>query len=301
MNILITGGMGFIGSYLSNYLFNKDNKISIYDNFSNSPNHMSESNFKIIHGDILDRVLLSKSLKTIDIVIHLAAQISVTESLKNPENTIKINVQGTQNILDACLENNIKNFIAISTAAVFGNQDIMPLTEHSKTCPISAYGKSKLLMEKKIVDFSKNNNFNSIILRFFNLYGLGQSSEYAGVITKFLQRITENKPLEIYGTGNQTRDFLHIDDAVKCIDLAIRHLDGNVGKIYNVGTGNCINILNLAHLLLKLSRKELPINFKSEIKGDILNSETSIDLVKKELGFQPKILLEEGLGIFVHS
>ncbi len=301
MNIFITGGMGFVGSYLSTYLSKQGNNVTIFDNFSNSSKNISNSTIKIIHGDILDRTLLSKSLSNIDTVIHLAAQISVTDSFKNSENTMKINVDGTQNVLDACLENNIKKFIAISTAAVFGNQGTTQLNENSNTLPISPYGKSKLQMEKNILEFSKKHNLNSIILRFFNLYGVGQSQEYAGVITKFLKMIADNKPLEIYGTGGQSRDFIHIDDAIECINLAIKNLDGKIGRIYNVGSGKSISILNLAHLLLKISGKDLPIKFKSKIKGEILNSQTSINLVKEELGFQPKILLEEGLARFFHS
>jgi UDP-glucose 4-epimerase len=209
---------------------------------------------------------------------------------------MKVNVDGTQNVLDACMENNVKNFIAISTAAVFGNQDV--IDENSKTDPISPYGKSKLLMEERIIDFSKKHNLNSVILRFFNLYGPGQSLQYAGVITKFLENIREDKSLDIYGNGNQTRDFIHIDDAIECINLAIKNINKKTGKIYNIGSGKSTSILELANLLLKLSDKNLPINFRPEIKGDILHSQTSIDLAKKELGFEPKISLQQGLSRF---
>ena len=296
MNIFITGGTGFIGLHLIHYLSKQGDKITVFDNFNNSSNtiNLTGFNIKIIKGDILDYSLLSKSLNNIETVIHLAAQISVTDSIKDSNTTMKVNIDGTQNVLDACLENNIKNFIAISTAAVFGNLDTI-LTENSKTDPISPYGKSKLMMEKKITDFSKKHNFNSIILRFFNLYGSGQSPQYAGVITKFLASIRENKPLEIYGNGNQTRDFIHIDDVVECIRLAIKNINEKTGKIYNVGSGKSTSILELANILLKLSGKTLSINFKPEIKGDIFHSQTSIALVKKELGFEPKISLQKGL------
>ena len=297
MNIFITGGAGFIGSHLFRYLSNQGDKITIFDNFSNSSNiNLADPNIKIIKGDILDYQLLSKSLNDTEIVIHLAAQISVTDSIQDPDNTIKVNVDGTQNVLDACMKNNVKNFIAISTAAVFGNQDTVD--ENSKTDPISPYGKSKLLMEEKIIDFSKKHNFNSVILRFFNLYGPGQSPQYAGVITKFLENIKKDKPLVIYGNGSQTRDFIHIDDAVECINLAIKNIEGKTGKIYNVGSGKSTSILEIANLLLKLSGKNLPIIFKPEIKGDILYSKTSIAQAKKELGFEPKISLQEGLSRF---
>jgi len=280
MRILITGGLGFVGSHLSEYLVKQGHKITIFDNLSNSQIMLSDPNVKIIKGDILNYSLLSKSLKNMDIVIHLAAQISVTDSIRDPENTIKINVDGTKNVLDGCIKNNVKNFIGISTAAVFGDQE-ETLSENSIPNPISPYGKSKLMMEEGIVDFSKKYNLNSIILRFFNLYGPRQSPQYAGVVTKFLQNIRDDKPLEIYGDGNQTRDFIHIDDTVECINLAIKHLEGKTGKIYNVGSGKSTSILELANLLLKLSGKDLPIHFKPAIKGDIIHSQTSINLAKK--------------------
>ena len=124
------------------------------------------------------------------------------------------------------MENKISNFIAASSEAVFGNQSEMPLTEESTKNPISPYGKSKLIMEEKILEFSKQNDLNSMILRFFNLYGTGQSPQYAGVITKFLEKIKKNMNLEIYGNGEQTRDFIHIDDVTRCFDLAMKNIDG---------------------------------------------------------------------------
>ena len=154
-------------------------------------------------------------------------------------------------------------------------------------------------MEESIINFSKKHNLNYIILRFFNIYGLGQSLQYAGVITKFLKNIGEGKPLEIYGDGNQTRDFIHIDDVVECINLAMRNLEGKSGRIYNIGSGKNTSILELADILLKLSRKDLPIHFKSMTKGDIIHSKTSINLAKVELCFELKISLQEGLSRFL--
>ena len=299
MHILITGGSGFLGSHLSNFLINNGHVITIFDNFSNSKSKILTSNkIKIIEGDILNYSILSDSMKNVDLVIHLAAQISVKDSIKNPEKTLEINVQGTQNLLESCVENKIHNFIAASSAAVFGNQLIMPLTEDSKKHPISVYGKSKLLMEEKIIEFSKQNNLNSIILRFFNLYGTGQSKQYAGVITKFLENIKENKNLEIYGNGKQTRDFINVDDAVNCFDLAIKNIDGKIGKIYNVGSGTSITISELAKLLLELSGKNLEILCKPSLVGDIVHSQTLIKSITNELNFIPKISLKKGLEQF---
>lgn len=301
MNIFITGGAGFIGSHLTKHLNNQGHKITIFDNFSNSSDskiNLIDSNIKIIKGDILDYSRLSYSLKNTDVIIHLAAQISVADSIRDPENTMKINVDGTINVLNACLENNVKNIISASTAAVFGNQVIMPITENSPKEPISPYGKSKMMMEEKIIEFSKKNNLNSIIFRFFNLYGIGQSPQYAGVITKFLEKIKKNQPLEIYGDGKQTRDFIHISDIVECIDLAIKNIHGKSGKIYNIGTGNNMTILELAKLLLKVYGKNLEIHFKPRVDGDVVNSKASTELVLNELGFKPKMTIEKGLEQF---
>ncbi len=300
MNIFITGGAGFLGSHLTQFLIDQGHTVTIFDNFTNSNSKifLNYDKVKLIEGDIVDYSKLSKSMNNIELVIHLAAQISVKDSLKNPENTIKINVDGTQNLLKSCIENKIKNFIAASSAAVFGDQSIMPLTEESPKNPISPYGKSKLLMEEKILEFSKQNNFNSIILRFFNLYGLGQSIQYAGVITKFLKNIKNNSNLIIYGKGEQTRDFIHVDDAISTFDLAIKNIDQKIGEIYNVGSGQSITILELAQSLLKISKKDLKIIHKPELDGDIIQSLTSIEHIATDMGFTPKISLEKGLKQF---
>ena len=300
MNIFITGGAGFLGSHLTQFLIDQGHTVTIFDNFSNSNSKifLNDDKVKLIEGDIIDYSKLSISMKNIELVIHLAAQISVKDSLKNPENTIKINVNGTQNLLKSCVDNKIKNFIAASSAAIFGDQSIMPLIEESPKNPISPYGKSKLLMEEKILEFSKQNNFNSIILRFFNLYGFGQSTQYAGVITKFLENIKNNSNLMIYGKGEQTRDFIHVDDAISTFDLAIKNINQKIGEIYNVGSGQSITILELAQSILKISKKDLKIIHKPELEGDIIQSLTSIEHIVTDMGFTPKISLEKGLKQF---
>ncbi len=300
MNIFITGGAGFLGSHLTQFLIDQGHTVTIFDNFTNSNSKifLNDDKVKLIEGDIINYSKLSKSMNDIELVIHLAAQISVKDSLKNPKNTIKINVDGTQNLLKSCIENKIKNFIAASSAAIFGDQSVMPLTEESSKNPISPYGKSKLLMEEKILEFSKQNNFNSIILRFFNLYGLGQSIQYAGVITKFLENIKNNSNLMIYGTGEQTRDFIHVDDAISTFDLAIKNINQKIGEIYNVGSGQSITILELAQSILQISKKNLKIIHKPELDGDIIQSLTSIEHIATDMGFTPKISLEKGLKQF---
>ena len=206
MRIFITGGAGFIGTHLCKKLLELNHNVTVYDNFSNSSkeNFVSEIKQKItlISGDILDNSKLVSSMKNHDVVIHLAAKISVSESVKNPKETFDVNVNGTQNVLNSCEKNKISKIIAISTAAVYQNvSEKIILDESSVTKPSSPYGSSKLAMEDMINDFTQTHDVNAIILRLFNVYGVGQSPEYAGVITKFLSAARDNSPLTIFGDG----------------------------------------------------------------------------------------------------
>jgi len=194
MKIVVTGGAGFIGLHLVNHLLKEENQITILDNFSNSDKNLTKilqhKNLKIIEGDIRKIDDMNNCLKEQDIVIHLAAKISVSQSILNPSETFEVNVDGTKNVLEACKKNNIKKIIIASSAAVYGEGMYgMKLKENTKTDPVSPYGKSKLIMEQEIEkNILKYNKLDCVILRFFNIFGVGQTSEYAGVITKFVKR-----------------------------------------------------------------------------------------------------------------
>jgi len=156
-------------------------------------------------------------------------------------------------------------------------------------------------MEKHIQKFSQDNNLDCIILRFFNIYGKGQSDAYAGVITKFMKNISENKPLVIFEDGSYTRDFLHIDNALEAIYNAIEKIEGKRGNCYNIVTARAVGIKELAELMLSISGKKLEIKFEPPKKGDISHSQSNIDLAKKELDFHTKISLKEGLEKLLKS
>ncbi len=297
VRIFITGGTGFIGTHLCKKLIELNYNVTVFDNFSNSKqeNFLSiiKNNVRLIFGDILNTSELVLAMKNHDVVIHLAAQISVSESIKNPKFTFKTNVQGTQNVLNACLKNNIKKIIATSTAAVYQNTSSkIILNEISPVEPLSPYGKSKLEMENKIFDFISTNPMDATILRLFNVYGIGQSLEYAGVITKFLFDIQNNNSLTIFGNGEQTRDFVYVDDVIDSILLSLNNTDF---EKYNVANGKSISILNLAKLMIKQSGKNLDIVFSPSRQGEILFSTASIEKIKNQLGFIPKFEISEGL------
>ena len=233
---------------------------------------------------------IQNAVKDQDIVIHLAAKISVSESIKNPAETFQVNVDGTRNVLVACEKNHVKKLIAASSAAVYGEGSLdVKSTEKSETNPISPYGKSKVKMEQEIREFESKHDIDCIILRFFNIYGIGQSPEYAGVITKFMERITQEKPLEIFGDGLQTRDFVTIDDVISSIHNAISH--GKSGT-YNIASGETVTIKELAELMVSISGKKLEIQHTTALKGDIRNSQADISLAKKVLEYSPKFELD---------
>ena len=295
MRILVTGGAGFIGKYLVKSLIEKGNVVTIFDDCSNaeksSVSSLMNIGAKIIEGDITKLEDIINATKEHDIVVHLAAKISVEESIKNPSKTFHINVDGTRNILIACEKNYVKKLIVASSAAVYGESlRGIKLTENSKTNPISPYGESKVIMEQEIREFITKHNINCVILRFFNIYGVGQSPEYAGVITKFVKRIAMNKPLEIFGEGMQTRDFVSIKDVINSIYDAIKN--GKNGT-YNIASGKTITIKELAEFMISLSGKDLEIIYSDAKKGDIRFSQADISLAKKELGYLPKYGLEE--------
>jgi len=294
MNILVTGGAGFIGKHLVKSLIEKENNVTIFDNFSNSKKNsitfLENKGVKIVEGDITQNQDVINAIKNQDIVIHLAAKISVEDSIKNPSETIRINVDGTKNVLLACEKNHVKKMIVASSAAVYGESlPKIKLTEDSEIHPISPYGESKIMMEHEIKKFSEKHNINCVILRFFNIYGIGQSSEYAGVITKFVKKIKMNKPLEIFGDGMQTRDFVSINDVVNSIHNSIRN--GN-NKTYNIASGKTITVKELAEQMISLSKKNLEIIYNDVKKGDIRFSHADISLAKKELKYLPKYGVE---------
>lgn len=294
MKVLVTGGAGFIGKHLVSFLLKKNYTVTIFDNFSNSTkesiSHFIQMGVNVIEGDIINSLDIQDASKNHDIVIHLAAKISVSESIDNPSETFQVNVDGTKNVLASCEKNHVKKLIAASSAAVYGegNQDVN-LTEETKMNPISPYGESKVMMEEIIRQWKSSYNFNYVILRFFNIYGIGQSSEYAGVITKCLEKIKQKKPIEIFGDGLQTRDFVAIEDVINAIYNAMQ--SSNSGT-YNIASGKTITINELVNKMILLSRKKLEIKHIRAKKGEIRCSHADISKAKKEIGFSPKINLD---------
>ena len=301
MKFLVTGGAGFIGKHLIVELLRDDHNITIFDNFSSSSKndvvHLLENGVNLVTGDILDYDLLLKSMSNYDFVIHLAAQTSVEQSIVDPETTIDINVEGTVNVLKSCVKTNVKGLISTSTAAVYGSSPT-PISETSQPNPISSYGASKLVTEYNLQAFSRFFGLNCISLRLFNVYGNGQSTD-AGVIRKFLKNISEKIPLEIFGDGTQTRDFVHISDVIQAFYCAIRNIEAKRGNVYNIGSGSATSINELAALLLSGKGKDLQLIHKPALEGEIKDSKADISLAENDIGYSPQMSLSDGLASLV--
>ena len=297
MKILVTGGAGFIGRYIVDFLQNH-HEVTIYDDFSNSSKEeikfLIEKGVSIVNADILDYQKLQNSCIGFDMIIHLAAKSDVSESIMQPEVTKEVNITGTENILKCCIENKIKKIIFASSAAVY-DDSITPVNENAKTNPLSPYGKSKLVAEKMIRKYSNDFDIEAVILRMFNVYGKGQNIQYAGVISKFISNISENKSIEINGDGEQTRDFVSIFDVVNAFDCAIKNVQGKRGDVYNIGSGISVSINELAKMILAKANKTFEVKYKKQKENEIKYSIADVTLAKKELGFIAKQKLKDDL------
>jgi len=295
LKFFITGGAGFIGEHLVRSLLTREHQITIFDNFLNSSedmiSHLLDKGVALVKGDITNFEEIAENIPGFDTVIHLASKISVKDSISNPEDTMRVNVEGTVNVLRACVKQKVKNLVVASSAAVYGDltDPNLLLSEDSQTNPISPYGTSKLAMEQQIKKFSNDYDLNSVILRLFNVYGTGQSDEYAGVITRFAKNIKEEKPLVIYGDGLQTRDFVNIEDVTDSIFHTISRMEGRRGSIYNIASGKSVTIQYLAEVMNTVSGKNLDIQYTEPREGDIRYSQADISLARKELDYFPKV------------
>lgn len=295
LKVLITGGSGFIGRYLVEFL-KKSHTVLVYDDLSNSEKLSEEKNVKFCKGDVLDFEKLLEFSKDVDVMIHLAAISNVTQSISQPDITKKINVDGTANVLQCCVKNKIKKIIFASSAAVYGDcKDI--ITEETKTNPLSPYGKSKLEAEKLIINQCKENKINYIIFRMFNVYGKGQNKDYAGVISKFFENITQDKEIIIYGDGKQTRDFVSINDIVQAFDCAIK---SNSNGVYNIASGESISINQLVEIMFQIFGK-VETKYLEKQNAGIQNSKADITFAKEKLNFIPKRKLSEELSSIYHA
>ncbi|MDH7606659.1 MAG: SDR family oxidoreductase [Candidatus Bathyarchaeota archaeon] len=301
MKVLVTGGAGFIGSHTVERLLMEGFEVVVLDNLrsgslDNVSQHVGKKGFRFVKGDVRAAELVRRLVGDVDCVVHLAALVSVPESIRDPALTYDINVNGTLNLLRACLDFGVKRFVYASSCAVYGNAEKLPIKEDAPAKPESPYGVSKWKAEKHVLKFYEEFGLETVCLRYFNVYGPRQAlNEYSGVITQFLSRIKNDMPLTIFGDGEQTRDYVHVEDVAEANLLALKG-SGIAGEIFNIGTGVATSINKLVTVLLKIANKEhLGIQYCKAREGDIKHSVADISKAKKKLGYNPKVSLEYGL------
>ncbi len=310
--ILVTGGAGFIGQHLLKRLSQLDCKITVIDNLSNGNENFQNdnilksdninNNISFHKEDIRNKDSVSDIFKRerIDTCIHLAARISVSDSITNPYDTLDVNIGGTLNVLEACSNNKVKNFVFASSAAAYGEPKKLPISEDHVLDPLSPYGASKAAGEVLVSSYGNFGKIqNAISLRFFNVYGEGQTLEYAGVITKFAEQLSKGLRPVIYGDGQQTRDFVSVNDVVHAILLAAKSenkiASSSPAAVFNVASGKSININELAKTMIRISGLALAPLYQEERKGDIKYAAVDTTKSKRILGFAAKEELEPGL------
>jgi UDP-glucose 4-epimerase len=292
--VLVTGGAGFIGYHLTNKLQNLTNKLTIYDNLSSGKmeNVKDVPKAKFIKGDILDIKKLCDIDKT-DLIYHLAAQVVVPYSMENPVEDFETNAKGTLCVLEKARKDDAKMVFA-SSAAIYGNPAQLPTPEDYGFHPFSCYGLSKVVGEEYCQMYKEQYGLDIVITRFANVYGL----RCHGVIHDFLDKLAKDpSKLEIIGTGQQSRDFVHVSDVVDLL-VTVGWRESANGKTYNVGFGKTTKIIDLARIMLtilNLQNKTVITTTNVSWQGDINTIWFDISKVKKELNWHPKVSLEDSI------
>jgi len=297
--VLVTGCAGFIGSHLVEELLRKNLQVIGIDNFHpyysrklkelNLEQAKSNENFKFIEGSILSDTDLDRISGKIDYVFHFAAIAGVRNSFLHPEEYFKINVEGTQKILEKF--GNTSKIIFASSSSVYGNvlPEDFPVKEDHPISPIAPYGESKKVAEELCIKFSKKYDKEIAILRFYTVYGPRQRPDEA--FTKFIRLSQAGKPIPIYGDGNKERDFTYVSDIVNGSIIAAQKGNG----VYNLGTGKPISVNEMVSAIEGEIGKKITRNYVDSPKGDVEKTHASITKAKNELGYEPQISLEEGI------
>ncbi len=297
MKYLVTGGAGFVGSHLIEHLISKKNDIVCLDDFSTGKRANIEEfidRISISEGDIRNPQLVKNALNDVDYVYHLAAQISVNRSTKEPLFDASVNIEGMINLLEAVRKSSVKRIIYVSTGgAIYGEPDVLPASEKTKEEPISPYGISKLVAEKYMKWFHDVYGISYSIIRPANIFGPRQDPlGEAGVISIFLGRIKYNSPIEIFGDGKDTRDYIYVKDIVS---ICIKAMNSKINDIFNAGTGKQTSLLELVEIIKSVTRNQVKIQFSNPRPGDVQHISLDASKAMRELHWTPTTDLPTGI------
>ena len=296
MTILVTGGAGFIGSHLVNALLSMNFRVAILDNLSTGKRERIKSTVVFYQGDIRNREFVMEVVEKEqpEVIYHLAAQVSVQESLKDPVGDAQTNIVGTLNLLDLAVQYKVKKIIFASSAAIYGTPKYLPIDEAHPADVLSGYAVSKYTVEHYLAVYKKLYDLNYTVLRYANVYGPGQlAGTEGGVVAIFIQHILAGKPPVIFGDGEQTRDFIYVQDVVAA-NLAA--LNEGSESVINVSTGQPTSVNAVYKLLQEITENDTPAIYQLARPGDIRHSILANTLAKQVLAWQSAYALEEGLS-----
>ena len=294
MRILVTGGAGFIGSHLVEH-FQGSAEIVVLDNLrSGYLQNLDGFSHTFVEGRVTDRDAVDRAMKGVDLVFHLAAMISVPESMIAPQECVTTNVLGLLNVLESATAAGTKKVVLASSAAIYGDNPTVPKTEDMVPEPKSPYAITKLDGEYYLEMFRREGRLNTASLRFFNVFGPRQDpgSAYAAAVPIFMRQAFANQDITIFGDGEQTRDFVYVKDVVAALVHVGSHHD--LHGTYNVGYGMSMSVKNLAELIIRLSGSTSNIQHREDRLGDVKHSRASIDKLKSS-GFNHVSTLELGI------
>jgi len=300
--VLVAGGAGFIGSHIVDKLLEAGAEVTVLDNLysgqmENIEQHKKNRNFHFVKGDVRDFKLVRSVVKNVEAVFNEAAVVSVPRSVENPLLASDVNINGALNLLKASLDSGVKRFVQASSASVYGDTEMLPLAENMPSKPISPYAVSELAAENYARVFCSVYGLETVCLRYFNVYGPRQTySAYSGATTIFVNQLLRNQPPTINGDGEQTRDFVYVEDVVAANMLALAGRNV-LGEVFNIATGKATTINKLVRTLQKtMGKTRLKPVHKEPRPGDIRHSYASIEKARRILGYEPVFTLEKGLG-----
>ncbi len=293
--ILITGGAGFVGSHLAETL-TPSNDVRILDDFSAGKRGNVPADATVIEGDVRDPSTVGEAMAGVDTVFHEAAMVSVSESVEHPLRSHAVTADGSLVILDHARRKDARVVLA-SSAAVYGHPESVPIPESACKRPTSPYGIDKLTADQYARRFEDLYGLETVVLRYFNVYGPRQNPEYSAVVRTFFDRATEDEDISIEGDGTQTRDFVHVDDVVQANCRAAT--TDRTGEAFNIGTGTSITVRGLAEAIRRVTGSDSDIVHTDPRPGDIEDSRADITRARDGLGYKPAVSLTDGLDSLV--
>src|SRR6204780_3740019 len=299
MRYVVTGGAGFIGSNTVDELVRRGHSVVVLDDLSSGKeDNLAEIRTKItfMKGSTTDIEAIRKAMHEADYVLPLAARTSVPRSVKDPIETNKVNIDGTLNVLVAARDAKVKRIVFAASSSAYGETPTLPKVETMVPHPISPYGVTKFVGELYGQVFGRVYGLENVSLRYFNVFGPRQdpTSQYSGVLSRFIFALLDNKQPVVFGDGDQSRDFTYIDNAV-VLTLKAWEATGASGKVFNGGTGARITLNQVLKLLEKISGSSVKAKYDPPRTGDILHSQADIQQAGKILGYKPSVDFESGL------